>query len=1470
MKKLLLLLVLSASTIFANSGANELLQKSNNKNYFIENRGQWTQEVKYLAKIGGMNAWITDFGVVYYYYKITRNYTEEELLQKPEYEQEEYRRKNTSVKGHVVKSIFNNNNFSQHFVGENQQETYYNYFLGNDKSKWVSNVQLFEGATIEELYQGIDIKYYFDEGLLRYDFIIKPGADIAQITIALEGMDSYTINDNGELELETSLGKISHRDIVAYQKNTNGENEIVKTLFTQKENGAIGFVAENYDKQKELIIDPLVYSTFIGGNGNDQGLAIALDNSGNVFVTGITNSTDYPVSSGAYDEIYNGGNADIFVSKLNSTGTALVYSTFIGGNGNDQGLAIALDNSGNVFVSGGTESTDYPVTSGAYDESFNGSADVFVSKLNSTGTALVYSTFLGGSGDDRGDGISLDNSGNVFVTGSTNISDFPVTSGAYDESFNGDYDVFVSKLNSTGTALVYSTFLGGNFNDRGHGITLDNSGNVFVAGFTISTNYPVTSGAYDESFNGDLDVFVTKLNANGSQLEYSTFLGGSGTDWMKGITLDNTGNVIVTGLTLSTNYPVTSGAYDESFNGDYDVFVSKLNSTGTALVYSTFLGGSGYDKGDGIALDNTGNVIVTGVTLSTNYPVTSGAYDESFNGSADVFVSKLNSTGTALVYSTFIGGTSGEGGYAIALDNIGNVIVTGFTGSTDYPVVSGAYDESFNGDSDVFVTKIDINTQLFITSPNGGEMLQAQTQYNITWQSNNIVNVKIEYSTDNGSTWSIIVNSTPAANQSYQWTVPSVVSTQNKIRITDTANPTFNDVSDESFSIYIPFEFISPVGGENWQAGTQKNITWTGDNGGNVTIEYSIDNGTNWLNIVTTNSASGNYTWSIPNISSAEVKIRLSDPDYPANSSVSQVFNIVQLNLTYPTAGANLGITSQIDITWESGLINNIKIEFSTNNGTDWINIVSSTAASPGSYSWIVPNTPSDECKMRITDTSDPLITSETAGTFTIFIEDIYARLLMDSVIVQFPSYVNVLFHALDEDFKGIENLLPYEFEAKEDGVVISPAESRLQVGGIDQIDLDLKTVLLLDNSTSVQPNLQQIKDAAIALINTKLPEQEIALYVFSENPVLIQDFTTDVSTLINAVNSITVGFPTTNLYGSIITALSRWEDSVTLELIKQGFLVLLTDGDDTQGSSTLSQVLQARGDKKIYAIGLGSDLNMSILKQIGNAGAFNIIDINELLALFVEIQQDLIAFTNSFYWLNYVSPKRGDFDHTLRISITTNLNSGSDSYMETTFNSNGFYSIYFGITVNATPQNPLGVDEITIPANANVIVKIETPFTFNIKPYQFIIEDEDLLSIVSLPDITEYNFLGSALQGQSTTVTINDITNGYTKILTVNFSAVTAVEDEETIPLEYSISQNYPNPFNPSTIINYGLPEQAQVTLNIYNILGEKVATLVNEVQQPGYYKIEFNASYLTSGIYFYRLQAGSFIETKKMLLLK
>ncbi|NOX18726.1 MAG: hypothetical protein GXO87_10665, partial [Chlorobi bacterium] len=327
--KTLLLLLLTVNIIFANSGANKLLQKSNNKNYFIKNKGQWAQEVKYLAKTGGMNAWITDFGVVYDYYIFKRNYAEEELYQMPEREKEEYKRENSSIKGCVVKSIFKYNNFSRQFVGENKQEAYYNYFLGNDKSKWVSNVPLYEGATVKELYEGIDIKYYFDEGLLRYDFIVKPGADISQITITLEGIDNYTINEKGELEQQTSLGKITHKDIVAYQKNENGKNEIIKILFTLNENGTIGFTAKNYDKEKELIIDPLVYSTFIGGNDNDYGSGIAIDNSGNAFVTGYTLSTDYPTTSGAYDESQN-SSYDVFVSKLNSSGSDLVYSTFIG------------------------------------------------------------------------------------------------------------------------------------------------------------------------------------------------------------------------------------------------------------------------------------------------------------------------------------------------------------------------------------------------------------------------------------------------------------------------------------------------------------------------------------------------------------------------------------------------------------------------------------------------------------------------------------------------------------------------------------------------------------------------------------------------------------------------------------------------------------------------------------------------------------------------------------------------------------------------------------------------------------------------------------------------------------------------------------------------------------------------------------------------------------------------------------
>lgn len=380
----------------------------------------------------------------------------------------------------------------------------------------------------------------------------------------------------------------------------------------------------------------------------------------------------------------------------------LVYSTYLGGASADIGEGITVDNSGNAYITGVTGSTDFPTTGGTLDISFNGGYDVFVTKLNASGTGLVYSTYLGGGIGDYSRSIAVDSSGNAYITGFTNSSDFPTTPGAFDTTINGEYDSFVTKLNANGSVVVYSTFLGGGTTDYGFGIAIDGLGNAYIMGYTLSTNFPTTAGAIDTTYNGGTsygDVFVSKLNASGSALVYSTYLGGGSEDWGYGIALDSSGNAYITGNTNSTNFPTTAGAYDTTYNGGlWDAFVSKLNASGTALIYSTYLGGDGVDLADRIAVDTAGNAYITG-NADPNFPVTAGAYDTSFNGTWDVFVTKLNAGGTALLYSTYLGGSGGDRGSSIAIDSAGNAYITGETNSPNFPTTLGAFDTSYNGGS---------------------------------------------------------------------------------------------------------------------------------------------------------------------------------------------------------------------------------------------------------------------------------------------------------------------------------------------------------------------------------------------------------------------------------------------------------------------------------------------------------------------------------------------------------------------------------------------------------------------------------------------------------------------------------------------------------------------------------------------------------------------------------------------------
>ena len=527
-----------------------------------------------------------------------------------------------------------------------------NYLTGKDPNRWRTGISTYAKVAYQNLYPGVDLVYYGNQRQLEYDFVVRPGTDPQIIALSFEGADRLKIDAQGELVLHAGGGEIRQRKPFIYQE-VNGVLREVAGGYKLKDRNTVGFQLADYDASRPLVIDPvLVYSTFLGGTTNDEGRDIAVDASGNAYVTGSTQQLIFPI--------------------------------------------------------------DFPTTVGAFDTTHNGNQDAFVTKLNPTGSALVYSTFLGGSNDEFGHGIAVDSSGSAYVTGITNSGNFPTTVGAFDATLDGigTFDAFVTKLNPAGSALVYSTFLGGVNSESGNGIAVDTSGSAHVTGSTGSDNFPTTAGAFDTTRSDDADAFVTKLNPAGSALAYSTFLGGFDTDVGNAIVLDTLGSAYVTGFTGSINFPTTVGAFDTTFNAigefvTFDAFVTKLNLSGSALDYSTFLGGTGPEIAHGIAVDTSGSAYVTGGTSSPSFPTTVGAFDTTANTGVggDAFATKLNPSGSALVYSTFLGGTELDQGNDIAVDSTGSAYVTGFTLSANFPTTADAFDTTISS-SEVFVTKL--------------------------------------------------------------------------------------------------------------------------------------------------------------------------------------------------------------------------------------------------------------------------------------------------------------------------------------------------------------------------------------------------------------------------------------------------------------------------------------------------------------------------------------------------------------------------------------------------------------------------------------------------------------------------------------------------------------------------------------------------------------------------------------------
>ena len=660
---------------------------------FEANQGQTDPQVKYMARGSGYTVFLTANDTVFALHSSSQAATQ--------------KNRTAAIHMHLV-----GGNPQSQITAGSQLQGRSNYFIGNDPSQWHANVAQYARISYRDAYPGVNLAFYGKQKQLEFDFIVAPGASPAPIRLGVSGANRIATDDSGNLILTSSAGDVLLHKPVAYQQK-DGARQPVDARFVLQAHNLVSFELGNYDRSRELVIDPSVsYATYLGGLGEDDGIAIAVDGAGAAYVTGQTMSTNFP---GANSANYKGG-FDVFVTKISADGSSLLYSTYIGGPGNDSGNAIALDASGDAFVAGGA-ATGFPTTSGAYQTTFKGgNIDAFVFELAPSGGSLTYSTYLGGNGDDVANGIALakDASGDTFIVGSTTSTNFPTnpTGGISGMSAGG----FVTKMNSSGSGLVYSTYLGVATTDIASAVAVDTNNNAYVTGTTNSKNFPHTPGVFqptcgtDGNCNGAFyDAFVSVINAAGNGFVYSTFLGGESNDQGLGIAVDSAGDAYVTGVTSSTQFPLTNNL--QAYRGNGDAFVAELNTTGTApLIYSTYLGGTGSDSGLAIAVDSNKNAYVTGVTASSDFPVI-GPTQPKIGGQHDAFVTEIGAGGSSFIFSTYLGGSLNEntvsGSLAgIAVDGSGSIYVTGNTVSTDFPAVSALQSTLGSGGlADAFVAK---------------------------------------------------------------------------------------------------------------------------------------------------------------------------------------------------------------------------------------------------------------------------------------------------------------------------------------------------------------------------------------------------------------------------------------------------------------------------------------------------------------------------------------------------------------------------------------------------------------------------------------------------------------------------------------------------------------------------------------------------------------------------------------------
>jgi hypothetical protein len=702
--------------------------------HFEENHGQTNSQVQYIARGAGYTVFLTPQEAVF---ALRSGHTGSAASGKRKTTGFVRPGRDQSEKISVLRMKLSGANAAPVALPSDKLPGVVNYLVGRDSRKWRAAIPTYSKIQYLDVYSGIDMVYYGRQNQLEYDFVVNPGADPNKIAFSFEGATALAMATTGEVNLDSPAGRLTAQKPQIYQLD-GGKRKPVSGNFALRDAHTIGVDVKDYDRTKPLVIDPvLTFSSFLGGTGDDAASGIAVDFQGNSYITGSTTSIDFPTTGTSLSAAPTTTTIG-FVSKLDPTGTTLIYSTYLGGSAGDFPSGITVDANGQAYVTGSTRSSDFPVTSATAFQTAPGSGasfNAFLAKLAADGQSLSYSTYLGGTVDDEATGVAIDATGNAYLTGYASSSNFPVTaSNAFQSALNStNGNAFVARIDTTKsgvTSLVYSTFLGGSspsslssLNSGSFGgdaalyVAVDANQNVYLVGEASSTDFPITAAnAFQTTGNAQNAVFLARLDTNQSganSLVYSTFLGGTGTsgDLGAGIALDSSANAYITGCAISSDFPVTIAGANSATG---KAFVAKFNtnlSGAASLGYSTLLGGSGGDCGNAIVVDPDGDAYVGGFTFSSDFPVTANALQSTLqSGSASSgFIATLNPDASLLLYATYLGGsgtTSGDFVTALAINLNDNLYIAGTTDSTNFPTTQGSLQSSLNGTTDAFVTQI--------------------------------------------------------------------------------------------------------------------------------------------------------------------------------------------------------------------------------------------------------------------------------------------------------------------------------------------------------------------------------------------------------------------------------------------------------------------------------------------------------------------------------------------------------------------------------------------------------------------------------------------------------------------------------------------------------------------------------------------------------------------------------------------